>query len=525
MINPILRPSLLLVLLVTACGPKTPPQSAVPASLTPAPPSVTAPVAVEAPPPVPVVDHHAETVKKANEAVGLLTSASVENARQAIPMLLELRNAHPKLATIPYNLGIAYEASGETGKAEAEYRQSTMLDPAFAPAWLHLGALAERRGQLPEALQYYRMGIERAPQDTDLRVAQVAILIKTRRLDEAIAASRQALQVNSNALNIYANLGIAYIEQNKLDLAKFIFLRALNSVEGAQNNAHIHAYLGRIYYLEKYMADSRKELELSLKLDPNHVPALVYLSEIYLDNRAFTEMVPLLERARLAEPDNIAVHMNLGIAYRGVGRFEEAIKEYETVLRLDPTRTEPYLNQAILFGDYQKKYKESVAALERYKAAGGTKIELVDTWLADIVKEQERAEKLDKRKKEAEEREQKREEERKFLEEFQRKQEEDQRKQKEEEERLLREGGAPTSPAPAGAEGATSSPTPGTESAPITPPPASTEPVPGVPPATPPTDPAAGQPWSTETTATPPATPPAEQPSTTEPTPWGTGNP
>jgi tetratricopeptide (TPR) repeat protein len=420
-----------------ACGPKKAPAPA--ATPLPAGPEPTA-APVTAEPPPPVVDKLQEDLRSANEAVGLLTRASAEFAQQAITTLARLQIEYPKNAAIAYDLGFAFESLGDLGRAEAQYRQATLLDPSFAAPWIRLGALAGRRGQLADALQYYRLGIERNPKDVDLRVAEVATLIRLRRFDESIASSRRALQVNANSLNIYANLGIAYIEQNNLGLAKFILLKALNTVDGAESNPHIHAYLGRIHYLEKHVYDARRELELALRYDPNLVPALVYMSDIHLDNRAYDQMVPLLEKARVLESDNIAVHMNLGIAYRGVQRFDEAMKEYETVLRLDARRAEPYLNQAILLADHQKKYRDAVSTLERYKAAGGTQVEKVDAWIADMKKEQERADRQEKRRKDAEERERKREEERRFMEEFQKKQQEEEQRRLEEEKRLREQG-------------------------------------------------------------------------------------
>jgi tetratricopeptide (TPR) repeat protein len=538
------------LLALVACGPKKPPAAA--GASQPAPSSRVAPTlggqpagAVAAP----QLDRRADAERNANQAVALLTTGSIENARQSISLLQAVQADYPGLPTVAFDLGIAWESLGDSSRSEAYFRQATALDPTYAPAWLHLGLSAEKHGKLVEAQQAYQDGVSRCPKDIDLRVAQVAILIRMKRFEEAISVAKAALQVNANALNIYANLGLAYIEENKLDLAKFIYLRAMNAVEGADSNAHIHAYLGRIYYLQGYFVDARKELEAALKLDPNHVPALVYLSEYYLDNRSFDQMIPLLEHARALEPNDLAVRMDLGIAYRGVGRYDDALREYQAVLQLDPARAEPWLNISILYGDYQKKYPEALDALQRYKSSGGPDTAKADAWIAGLQKEQEMAAKLEKHKKEAEEIEKKKAEEKKFLEDFQKKQKED-----EERARLLKEStpavsppaepvpGQPTAPQPAAApvepsgvwstEPAPPAPSPATGSpsaappapapAPAKPPPAPAEPSPTVEsspapaepepaPATPPDSESDGLgPWgvpSSEGDTTPPASP------------------
>ena len=36
------------------------------------------------------------------------------------------------------------------------------------------------------------------------------------------------------------------------------------------------------------------------------------------------------------EPDNVKAHNNLGVAYHNQGRFDDAIKEYQTAINLRP---------------------------------------------------------------------------------------------------------------------------------------------------------------------------------------------
>ena len=446
--------------LTTACGPKKPPEgltaegaatTAGAANVSQSVGSPTEPAGAvspvsSTPAPDPQVQAQVERKlleQKADDAVAFLTTGNIDDARKAINLLSSLEDELPEQAVVPFNLGLAYEILGQTDAARQAFRRATMRDPTLGVAWVKLGLIEESAGNLAGALTQYRTGIERSPEDIDLRVATVAVLMRMGRYDEAAEAAKEALNINSNALSIYSNLGLVYIEQGKLDLAKFIFQKALNSIDGAENNAHVHAYLGRIYYLQGYTFDARKELERALELDPDLVPAMVYLSEYYLDNRAFDDIVPLLERARVLAPEDIAVRMNLGVAYRGLERYEEAEKEYEAVRNLDPRKSEPYINLAILYGDYLKSYEKAIDVLEKYKQMPGADIERADQWIAEVQKERERTEKQKKRREAAEEARRKREEERRFLEEFERKQREEEEQRKRLEEQGLTPEGAP----------------------------------------------------------------------------------
>ena len=417
--------------------------------------------------------------QKATEATALLTTGKFEDSRRALSLLKELEADLPDSPTVAYNMGLAQEQLGNRAMAEQAYRRATQLDPELAEAWLRLGGLAEAGGDINYASQVYGQGMRAAPENMDLHVAAIGVLVRQGRLDEAEAEAKKALGINANAQAIYANLALIYIEQGRLELGKFIINRAFNFVDGAKDNAHLHAYLGRIFYLEDHPFAARDSYEKALELDPELLDAMLFLSEVHLDNRAYNALVPMLESAVKVAPDDPAIHMNLGIGYRGLQRFEEAEKEYRKVMELAPGRPEPLLNLAMLYGDHQKKYDEAMAILDQYKGMVGADVELADTWVQQYEEEKERAARAEARRKRAEERRKKREEEQRFLEEFERKKQEEEeaaRRAAEEAARAAEAGGGAGTPeatpgtdvAPEATPGTDSAPeaTPGTEAAP-----------------------------------------------------------
>ncbi len=382
--------------------------------------------------------------EKAREASALLTTGKFEDARRAQTLLKELEAELPESAEVAYNLGLAQEIIGNRAMAEQSYRRATQLDPELGAAWLALGSVAEAGGDLNYALQVYGQGMRAAPEDMDLRVASIGAMIKQGRLADAEAAAKKALGINANAQAIYANLALVYIQQGKLELGTFIINRAFNFVEGAKDNAHLHAYLGRIQYLQDHPFAARESYEKALELDPELLDAMIFLSEVHLDNRAYGAMVPLLEKAVRVAEDDPALHLSLGIGYRGLERYEEAEKEYRKAIELAPGTPEPYLNLAILYGDHQKRYEEAVQILAQYKTMVNADGALADAWVAGYEEEQERAQKAEERRRKREERQRKKEEEQRFLEEFER-----QQKEKEAAEAAAAAAAAAAQPAPA----------------------------------------------------------------------------
>lgn len=384
-----MRHLLLLALLLSACIKKGPPEN-------PNTGTTQTTRDEKAPPPTRTEALGKDAVpihERLNDAAELLEADQPAAARRALTMLEDIVADEPTLAAGHFNLGVAHHQLGNFDQARAAYTRAVELDPTLTDAWLYLGVAHQQQGRYDLAVSDYRTGLQADPENIELRVALVTALRNQGRLDEAIEEAKAALRINANSLPMYNNLGLAYIERGDLALAKFVYQKALNSIEGARDSAYIHANLGWTYFQAGEKSEAEYYLLEAVKLDPELVPALVYLSRIHLDNRNYGDMIPLLERAHDKQPDNYGVLLNLGIAYRGVGRYDESEAMYRAALELDPARPDPWFNLGILYGDHQKRYEDAVAALTTYVDRGGAESAKATEFIADIEKERERAQK------------------------------------------------------------------------------------------------------------------------------------
>lgn len=393
-----------LLLLLFACAPKpvtvAPPVSPTePApesawSATPDPAATTSAVAS------PSVATDTTLQQSIADAAALLTTDNKLNAEAALSRLQALAQANPSNAVVQYNLGLAYYQLDRRNDARTAWTEATRKDPKLVKAWLNLGALSMQEDRPEAALSSYESGIKNAPDNIDLRVAAIAALRKLKRYDDAIAQGKAALAINSNAVPIYTNIAMVYLDTGKYDLAAFILRKATEEVAGAEGNANLWAVLGEVYYRKGFEVDARMAFEKALTLDPQQFGALMFFSAYYLDNRDYTAALPLLERAAKLAPTDPSVQLRLGIAYRGMGRYEQAKAAYDEALRLNPQSPEPYRNLAVLYGDYMKSYDAAMDALERYRQAGGGPADELDKWKKDLEKAKKKAE--DQKRKEEE---------------------------------------------------------------------------------------------------------------------------
>jgi tetratricopeptide (TPR) repeat protein len=383
--------------------------------------------------------------QQVNDAAALLTVENEQSARRALEMLKEVKSKDPSIAEAHFNIGVAQQQLGNLGAARMAFENAVERDKTLGNAWLGLGVVQEQSGELQFAYEKYVRGVENDPDNAQLRTAIINVLRRQNKLDDAVRAGREALNYNATSVEIYTALGRVYVERNDLAMARFVYQQA-QTVPGSESNAALKTNLARVLYLQGDTAIARQEFQESLKLDGEHLPTLVYLTELYLDDHNYTDARPLLEIASNKAPDNHGLLLNLGVAYRGSGDMPNAVKTYEKALELDPTNPDPHLNLGILYGDYNKDYDRAVKSFNAYIEGGGQETERVEGYIKRVERERKRAEKLQKAGEERKQREQERLERQRLLEEAEKKQaQEDARKAAED---------AKNAPAPAPEEGA-----------------------------------------------------------------------
>lgn len=379
---------------LAACTPKqAPPAAPAPAPVEVAPTEQPAEAAAAAP-------AEAGSTRRA-KTQALLATGQPEDAKQALLLLQEIAANHPDDARVPYNQAMAHLTLGDEGEARKRLLRATDVDPKFAPAWLTLGALAERSGELDRAQQAYEAGLRNAPNDNALSVAVASVLRQRAKYKEAEAICLEVVRRDSNNIRAYDELGQIYYAKGAYALAKFAYDRAFYAVPGTQDDPRMHAHLGEVLLALNEKVKARSEMERAIQMDPNLVSARLALSSFHMDNHDWSATLATLEPARDLAPRNAAIRMNLGTAYRGLGRIEDAKASWEKALELDPGNPDPMLNLAVLYGDTLKDYPKAIETIDAYSAKGGTRRELAGEWraaLVDAQKKYERALEIKKRK-------------------------------------------------------------------------------------------------------------------------------
>ena len=93
--------------------------------------------------------------------------------------------------------------------------------------------------------------------------------------------------------------------------------------------------------------DALKAYRLVLERDPDLVPALINLANLYYARDQIAEAQALYERGIALEPDVFEAHFNLGNIFHDLGQYPAAQACYREALRLNPTYADAHFYLAV----------------------------------------------------------------------------------------------------------------------------------------------------------------------------------
>jgi tetratricopeptide (TPR) repeat protein len=92
-----------------------------------------------------------------------------------------------------------------------------------------------------------------------------------------------------------------------------------------------------------------EEFRRAVQIRPDLVEARVQLATYLLEAGIAEEALPVLEGAIRFDSEHLAAHLNLGDAYRLLGRYEDAKREFEWVLARDASLPQVHYDLGLLY--------------------------------------------------------------------------------------------------------------------------------------------------------------------------------
>jgi tetratricopeptide (TPR) repeat protein len=217
---------------------------------------------------------------------------AITNAQNAL-----LKN--PNNPTAHAVLGWAYGFQEKYGDAELEIQKALSIDPNHAQANAYYAEVLMNQGDyglFDKAAEASKKALDMDPNSLEVRRARGIVLLNTQNLEQAISEFEAALAINKNIADLHLYMGVTY--------------KAMGDYDKAQ-----------------------EALLASYALNPNDTIALTELSRAYFADGRYAQAAQYAEEAVAVNPANANLHGNLGIVYYKNNDYNQAIPELALAVR------------------------------------------------------------------------------------------------------------------------------------------------------------------------------------------------
>ena len=180
----------------------------------------------------------------------------------------------------------------------------------------------------------------------------------------AEAALSHFLEGDACQLDDLAELGVQLVPRGHFELATLVFAKW---TEATPNNPEPWTNLGLCLSRQKRLKEARSVLEYALEINPDYLPAMNNLGEVYQELGEHELQMKNCLQAVSKYPNSALAFNNLGSAFVELAMFDEAKHAFETCLLLDPLSFEAEFNLAKV-ASRAGNHQESISYLENAKA-------------------------------------------------------------------------------------------------------------------------------------------------------------
>ena len=279
--------------------------------------------------------------------------------------------ADPSLWEAWFDLGVIDYKEGDDDAAIDAFGKALRIKQNHTASLLARAEANRRSGHRKDARADYEAALKTTEEDDPNRkdaAARLASLLRDAGdFDEAVEVLRDTVRVSGTNAKIYTELGLIYIAQKRLELARLVLAKAaeLDAKDPAIYNAFAVLALRQGKAQEAF-----DRFDQAVSLDPSYIDARFNKASVLLDagdyNRAKTELTTIVEK----RPDDYAAYVALGVAQRGLKDFTAARTTWDRVIKEAPRRSTPradaMFDVAILALDYMNDAVAGKTALERY---------------------------------------------------------------------------------------------------------------------------------------------------------------
>ena len=187
--------------------------------------------------------------------------------------------------------------------------------------------------------------IERYPQHQFTWKILGSALTQEGRVDEALEATKNAVQLAPGDADSHFNLGNLFFKLSQFNEAADSQLRA---IELNQDDLQAYSALAKTLVKLEKLEEAEKYLRLALQKDPNSVVNHFTLSEVLRKRGEFAKAEGILNELLIMKPTLAEGHYNLGVIQRDLEDYDRAAVSYERAIALKSHFIDAYKNLGLI---------------------------------------------------------------------------------------------------------------------------------------------------------------------------------
>ena len=213
----------------------------------------------------------------------------------------------------------------------------------LARRYEELAGLYNRSDLVDRAIAEYQKAMADDPDSLFLRNQLAALYWRVSRVGDAVREAQAILKIDPNNLDAHHLLGGIYLhdlgDTQHANLAQKSLKGAIEQYEAivrlSPKDIDSMVILGRLYALDQQPAKAEEILKQALNTSPDSKSALTYLAKLYMDREEYPEAIASLKKIPAGQVDAETLSL-LGQAYSQVQDYASATKVYREALDQEP---------------------------------------------------------------------------------------------------------------------------------------------------------------------------------------------
>ncbi|HRD22541.1 MAG TPA: tetratricopeptide repeat protein [Candidatus Hydrothermia bacterium] len=254
-----------------------------------------------------------------------------------IPAHLDMARAYLGIGTNYLSRGLADSSNIYIDSAEVVYRSISSIDSTDSRGWQGLGFIYSTIKNDPQkAVEFYNMALSLDPENVDAVYGLAKTYENLGEKEKADSVYKTAITKNPNSVSINYSYGLFLVELSRFDEAI--------------------PYLEKAYEIGIEDVDRLKEVLNAI------VRASLQVGKTNKDyfNKAVHYSNILIELDSL----NFVYYIDRGDAYAGLGRSNQALKDYDKSIELSGGNPAAYIKKAMYLTYDLKRYNDAISVLQ-----------------------------------------------------------------------------------------------------------------------------------------------------------------